>query len=70
MKSKKTICLILSAMMVLSVLAGCQDEPQASTDPPESSTPTQTQKTPSPETPEPDTTEPVVEEQPETIKAR
>ena len=44
MKSKKTICLILSAMMVLSVLAGCQDEPQVSTDPPESSTPIQTQE--------------------------
>ncbi len=34
MKMKRTICLILSIMMVLSVLAGCQTEPDVSTDPP------------------------------------
>ena len=44
MKMKRTICLILSIMIVLSVLAGCQAEPDVSTDPPESRTPTQTQE--------------------------
>lgn len=34
MKTKRVICLILSIMMVLSVLAGCQAEPDISTDPP------------------------------------
>ncbi len=67
---KRTICLILSIMMVLSVLVGCQAEPDVSTNPPESSTSTQTQESTSRETPEPETTEPVVEEQPETQKAR
>lgn len=43
MKSKRTICLILSLMMALSVLASCQAEAAVCTDPPESSTPTQTQ---------------------------
>ena len=70
MKTKRVICLILSIMMVLSSLAGCQAEPSVSTDPPESSTPTHTQEPTSQKTPEPDTTEPVAEEQPETIKAR
>ncbi len=52
MKMKRTICLILSIMMVLSVLAGCQAEPAVTTDPPESSIPVQTQEpTPVPETP-------------------
>lgn len=71
MKSKRTICLILSSlMMVLSVLAGCQAEPSVSTDPSDSSTSSQTQKPTFQETPEPDTMEPVAEEQPEIIKAR
>jgi len=41
MKMKRTICLILSIMMVLSILAGCQAEQDVSTDPP---MPTQTQE--------------------------
>ncbi|MBR3874315.1 MAG: hypothetical protein IKJ26_09140 [Clostridia bacterium] len=70
MKLKRTICLMLSIVMVLSIFAGCQAESAVSTEPSESSTPTQTQESTSQETPEPETTEPVVEEPPETIKAR
>ena len=52
MKTKKVICLVLSIMMVLSVLAGCQTEPDVSTDPSVGSTPVQTQDpTTNPETP-------------------
>lgn len=33
MRSKRTVCLMFSVMMVLSVLAGCQAEPADSTNP-------------------------------------
>lgn len=47
---KSTLCLLLSAVMVLSLLAGCQDNPSTSTESPESSTPTQlTEPTSEPE---------------------
>ena len=51
MKTKRVICWILSIMMVLSVLAGCQQESDVSTDPPvvgdseQDTTPSQTQPT-------------------------
>lgn len=39
MKTKREICLLLSVMMVLNVLAGCQSEPSVSTDLPIASDP-------------------------------
>ena len=52
MKMKRTICLLLSIVMVLSVLAGCQAELAVSTDPSAGSTPAPTQDlTTVPETP-------------------
>ena len=74
MKWEKMFCLMLSVMMVLSALAGCQAEPQVntapsfSTEPPENSTPTQTQEPPPQEPPVSDTTEPVMEEHSETYE--
>jgi hypothetical protein len=59
MTLKRTVCLILSIVMVLSIFSGCQSE---SADLSESSTSTQTAEL--------DTMEPVVEEQSEIIKAR
>ena len=70
MKPQRTICLMLSMMMFFCVLPGCRAESSISVASYESSTTTQTQKTTLQETPEPDTVEPVVEEQPETLKAR
>lgn len=51
MKSKRTICLILSIMVVFGALAGCQAEPDIGTDPPvvddseQNTTPGQSQPT-------------------------
>ena len=70
MKPQRTICLMLSMMMFFCVLPGCRAESSISVASYESSMTTQTQKTTLQETPEPDTVEPVVEEQPETLKAR
>ncbi len=58
MKMKRMISLILSVMMALSVLAGCQAEPDVSTNPPESSTPVQTQEPTVQDTAEPTETQP------------
>ena len=51
MKTKRVICLILSIMMALSALVGCQTQPDVSTDPPvvgdseQDTTPSDTQPT-------------------------
>lgn len=58
---KRIICLILSIMMVLSVLSGCQAEQTVTADPPESSTPAQTQEQSVPNVLEPTTEEQINE---------
>jgi len=58
---KRIICLILSIMMVLSVLSGCQAEQTVTADPPESSTPAQTQEQSVPNILEPTTEEQINE---------
>lgn len=70
MKIKRMICLLLSIVMVLGMLAGCQGDAPVITDPAQNSIPHQSQEPTSQKMPDPDITETVAEEQPETIKAR
>lgn len=69
-KLKPTLCLVLSIVMMLSLLTGCQKEPDERDDLPEDSAAVQTQEPISQDAEEQDPADPVVEEQPETIKAR
>ena len=70
MKMKQIISLLLSFVMVLGMLSGCGNNQPETTDPSQNTAPSQTEESSVQNTTEPDTTEPVVEEQPETIKAR
>jgi len=70
MNMKQIISLLLSFVMVLGMLSGCGNNQPKTTDPAQNTAPSQTEESSVQNTTEPDTTEPVVEEQPETIKAR
>lgn len=70
MKMKRMVCLMLSVVMVLGMLSGCGNNQTETTDPTQDTTPSQTQEPAAQDTTETVPTGSVVEEQPETIKAR